>query len=408
MRILIIHNFNLFVGNDAGNNRWRSLVEGLLPNGVEIFWVITQGYRSTKELNKYKKSGKAYGVNYTYISSILNNSLLQRRISNYLISPLTVKLVSIRVCKLIRIIKPDFIWLNQDLNIFKVYFNFKYYPPKKPKLLIELSEFDEIGLTHAANRLQIKQAKEYSNVLLYRLLPKVDGLIVMTKVLLEYYKPFTSASKSAFLHLPMTVDFRRFKKTDKKQDTGKYIAYCGSPSFSKDGVDILIKSCVKIFKTYPDLILKIAGPIEDDSRRMFNLIAEVDLTDKIHYIGEISRDEIPNFLNSAYLLALPRPQSKQAEGGFPTKLGEYLASSVPVCVTRVGEIPNYLEDEINAFVAEPGSVDSFANAMFRALSDRAKAISVGLAGKQVAEINFNMELQGKTLFKFLETILKKD
>ncbi len=59
------------------------------------------------------------------------------------------------------------------------------------------------------------------------------------------------------------------------------------------------------------------------------------------------------------------PDSKQAQGGFPTKLGEYLATGNPVCATTVGEIPDYLVDGESVYFAVPGSVDSFADAMLR-------------------------------------------
>ena len=49
------------------------------------------------------------------------------------------------------------------------------------------------------------------------------------------------------------------------------------------------------------------------------------------------------------MLVLARPDNIQAKGGFPTKLGEYLATGNPVVVTKVGEIPNYLIDGVNAF-----------------------------------------------------------
>ena len=121
-------------------------------------------------------------------------------------------------------------------------------------------------------------------------------------------------------------------------------------------------------------------------------------------MGEFSREKIPSFLQNASLLLLPRPDSKQAQGGFPTKLGEYLASGVPVCATTVGEIPNYLTNNESVFFAEPGSIDSFANAMDRALSNPELAKKVGLAGRKVAETHFNKDIQAKILYEFLQSL----
>lgn len=110
------------------------------------------------------------------------------------------------------------------------------------------------------------------------------------------------------------------------------------------------------------------------------IIQELGLTERVHFVGVLNREQIPPFLCQASLLALSRPDSHQAQGGFQTKLGEYLATGNPVCVTKIGEISDYLEDNISAFMADPGSVDSFADAMDRALRDLENARKVGLHG----------------------------
>lgn len=116
---------------------------------------------------------------------------------------------------------------------------------------------------------------------------------------------------------------------------------------------------------------------------------------------EYSRDAIPSIIGNADLLALPRPDSKQAQGGFPTKLGEYLATGKPVCATKLGELPDYLKNNESIFFAQPGSVKSFADAMRWALSDTENASRVGLNGKKVAQKEFNKDIQAKKLHQFL-------
>ena len=121
-------------------------------------------------------------------------------------------------------------------------------------------------------------------------------------------------------------------------------------------------------------------------------------------MNEYPRDQIPNIICNADLLVLPRPDSKQAQGGFPTKLGEYLATGNPVCATRVGEIPDYLIDNESVFFAVPGSIESFAEAMDRALSIPDTAKWVGLNGRRVAEREFNKDIQARKLLDFLKEL----
>jgi glycosyltransferase involved in cell wall biosynthesis len=99
-------------------------------------------------------------------------------------------------------------------------------------------------------------------------------------------------------------------------------------------------------------------------------------------------------------LALARPNSQQSEGGFPTKLGEYLASGRPVCVTDIGEISDYLVNDKSAFFAEPGSFISFSQAITKALS-AADIEKVGKEGQKIAFQIFNKDIQSKRLYDFL-------
>jgi glycosyltransferase involved in cell wall biosynthesis len=400
IKILFISTRNIFEQDGASANRWRTMVEGLSQKYFEVQIVCTQGYGSFREFKECGWNGEINGIAYSYNIFLLQNSLWMRRISKYILSPLLEKLNALRTRKRIMKVEPHIIWLQPAIEVFDIYLAIvDKLALLNYKLMIELNEFHDIGIIHSTNNLQREISKRYSSILLTKILPATDLLIVMTRHLLEYYRQFADPVKTKFLHMPMTVDMKRFNL--KREPLERYIAYCGSSSFVKDGVDILIKSFSKISNKYPDVRLKIAAFMEADGNKMLTLIKELHFQSKVEYVGELKRDEIPDFIINAELLLLPRPNSKQAQGGFPTKLGEYLATGNPVCSTNVGEISDYLTDNESVFFAEPGSVDSFAHAMDRALSDPVVAHEVGLSGKRVAELVFSMEVQAKRLFSFI-------
>ena len=138
------------------------------------------------------------------------------------------------------------------------------------------------------------------------------------------------------------------------------------------------------------------------------MIGHLGLEQRVFWVGEYHRDTIPAILKNANLLVLPRPDSKQAQGGFPTKLGEYLATGNPVCATTVGEIPDYLVDGESVYFAESGSVGSLANAMQRALGNPEEKKRIGANGRKVAETHFNKDIQAKMLYDFLSGNLIAD
>ena len=267
---------------------------------------------------------------------------------------------------------------------------------------VELNEFNDIykGKGATGNILQ-RVVGQQSNDVFLETIGKIDLFAVMTKTLLAHYQKMAKPS-ARFLHLPMTVDLNRFTQRSAAEIEKPYIAFTGTFNNAKDGVDILIKAFGKIAANYPTLELRLAGFWHYDVQGQEKIIKELGLTERVHYVGVLNREQIPSFLCHASLLALSRPDSHQAQGGFPTKLGEYLATGNPVCVTKVGEIPDYLEDNVSAFMAEPGSVASFADAMDRALRNPENARKVGLHGRAVAEKEFNAEIQSKKLQNFLQ------
>lgn len=405
MRILILRNFNMFSEQGASANRWRTLAEGLARLDVEICLAITSGYRSAGEKRQFGKRGKINGtITYHYLSGRNHHSYLPARINQYLLAGLNIIPLRKKLKRIIHAFNPGYLLLGPGMEVLKVVAGMMSSGEQGFQLVMELNEYEDLGGMHLSNPLQQARKKAYNHLLRARIFPLLDRCLVMTDILLEHYRSVPGLKPGvAFLKVPMTVDLERFSTRWPECDYRKpYIAYCGTSSFAKDGVDILIRSFAAISNQYPGLNLYLATYWHADGPRMLELIRETGLGKRIIYLGPLDREEIPPFLQHASVLALPRPDSKQARGGFPTKLGEYLATGNPVCVTRVGEIPGYLHHDESAFMAEAGSVDSFIAALSCALGDEVHAARVGKRGRAVAETCFSMDVQAKRIYDFLK------
>lgn len=400
MKILIIRDLNPHFESSAAGNRYAGLIEGLLKQGVKVTLVITGGYNYLAEYKEIKRNKGDKNLRLIYTICTFNHNIWLRRINTYLLSGLFSYISNIKLKRLFKT-NFDFVWLTSESNILHS-FN-KHHETIKGKSLIELNEFNDIykGDGQIGNALQLRKA-EIENTNFMTAVSKIDLFAVMTNTLIAHFKQMAKP-EAKFLHLPMTVDFSRFQEKIYTEKYKKpYIAFTGTYTNAKDGVDVLIHAFSRIVKDFSDYHLYLAGFYHYDVPMQKKLIAEYRLEDKITYLGVLNKEQIPPFILDADLLVLSRPDSRQAQGGFPTKLGEYLATGNPVCVTRVGEIPNYLEDNVSAFMAEPGNVDSFVDAMQRALSDKENAIRVGMNGQKVAEENFSVDIQAKRLVEFLE------
>jgi len=230
-----------------------------------------------------------------------------------------------------------------------------------------------------------------------------DGIIVMTKPLLAYLSSKVSKKCSLF-EVPMTVDTDRFSIDRAETEYGDYIAYCGDMAGNKDGVINLIEAFDKASSIIKDVNLLLIGGSsnKNDLEKVISLVSSKS-NKRIILFGKATRDQIPALLKNASVLALARPSSLQSTGGFPTKLGEYLATGNPVIVTSVGDIPQYL-NETNSFLVPPDDIEKFSEAIISVYGDMAHARIVGERGKDLANTVFSTKFQSRRLFAYLESL----
>ena len=200
----------------------------------------------------------------------------------------------------------------------------------------------------------------------------------------------------------MFVDTTRFQGL-KKQPSEPYIAYCGTASNNKDGVDQLIKAFAIVVKKYPKYKLYIIGKTPSKQQRFdnFELVKDLGIENNVVFTGVVSSSEIPQMLMNATILALDRPNNLQAKYGFPTKLGEYLQTGNPVVITRVGDIPIFLKDGESALIAEPENPNSFSEKLCWAIEHPVEAREIGKKGKQVSDFHFNSIFETKKIISII-------
>ncbi len=244
---------------------------------------------------------------------------------------------------------------------------------------------------------------------LHFILPQFNGIYVINRALKEYFSKILKSGIPIEV-INMLVEPDRFKLAlPVSEQPFEYIAYCGTLNTNKDGVDILLKAyCRALLSAKLPVTVKLLliGDYENDTIRikLHEIVQGNNCEDNVRFIGRVDRNKIPALLCNASALALARPANKQSEGGFPTKLGEYLATGKPVVVTDVGEIPIFLKDGYNAFIAKSGDVKSFSEKLSEVFADYPRAIEIGRRGKILAETDFNYLEQARKLASFIGSV----
>ena len=265
------------------------------------------------------------------------------------------------------------------------------------KLYGEKTEHPEV--TSSESRLIKYSLKKH--LLLCR---NLDGLFVISSSLKNYYIN-QGVDKNKIHIINMIVETSRFSNLIKENNNVKYLAYCGTMSNTKDGVDKLIRSFKYVNDKYPEILLYIIGKASSDkeNNENYKLALSLNIVDKIVFTGKVPANDIPQLLKNAEALVLNRPDSLQSQCGFPTKLGEYLLTGNPVIVTKVGDIPLFLENHISAILSSPYDDEEFGNKILWVIEHPEESSKIGLNGKKVALKFFNAQTETKKLLKYMHS-----
>ncbi|NLF42430.1 MAG: glycosyltransferase family 4 protein [Bacteroidales bacterium] len=389
MRIIYLRAYDFPIGG-AAQNRLLGICKGLIEEGhdVQVHQFTPSKLNIAENLLKKQVYNKVFIHNHSWRFSPANT--IFKQLIGVIIGVFS-SIISILINN--RKEKIDYLFINSEKNIYTLIY-WLLCKIISAKLGRDLNEYPSHIIFNKKKSLRIK-IKERLNYKFF------DVALIISRPLLDFYKPLLR-KKSRVLLLPVTVDFERFNGGYPKHDSLN-ITYCGDLSQEKDGVFDLAKAFKMLTNEYPYLKLKLIGENKSQSQKneLRKLVYNLGIEEHVLFKGFISGELIPNELYDSKLLVLSRPANKQAEGGFPTKLGEYLATGIPVVVTRVGDIPFYLKDSESAYLSEPGNYHDFYLAMKRALSNEYNSKSVGLNGKKIALTYFSHKNQGKQLSDFL-------
>jgi len=231
-----------------------------------------------------------------------------------------------------------------------------------------------------------------------------DGILCISRYLVEFYKK-EGVKPNKLLLVPSTVDPSVFSATLRKPIPDKYIGYFGSLSFQRDNVDMLIHAFADFNVHYPDVRLVLGGFCTQDMKeQMLGLIDKLNIQSKVRMLDFLSRKEILEYITNAEVLVMTRSKDLESAASYPSKLTEFLATGAPVISVDVGEVSDFLTDNENAFLVEPGNTRELVNKLDFVYKNFEFARRVGQKGKELTEGIFNYNFQAKRIIDFISSL----
>ena len=208
-------------------------------------------------------------------------------------------------------------------------------------------------------------------------LPRTDGVVCITEYTQRAVQP---AARKTWV-VPNAVDTAFFDVVP-KPDEVPLLLCVGTVNRLKNQNEFL-RALDPLARRLPFhvLFLGTASPDDPYGREFFKLL---DDRPWAKYGGFISRAESRRVFGRASLLVLPT-----LEDNCPMVVLEAMAAGVPVAASRVGGVPELIDDGITGLLCEPERPETFREAVERVLADPALRVRLGVSGRQSALKRFH-------------------
>ena len=152
---------------------------------------------------------------------------------------------------------------------------------------------------------------------------------------------------------------------------------------AEKALDLLVDAAGFLRPEFPDLQVLIAGdgPEEPDLRKR---IGDRGLNETVRLLG--TRRDVPDLLAAADVTVCCSDFE-----GTPLSVMEYMGMGRPVVATRVGGLPEMIEDGVHGLLFEKRDARSLANALARLLRDPAERKAMGARAQERQRERFDLD-----------------
>jgi glycosyltransferase involved in cell wall biosynthesis len=173
---------------------------------------------------------------------------------------------------------------------------------------------------------------------------------------------------------------------------GDYVAYVGRISPEKD-----IPTLIEAARRLGDVPFKFAGS--------YHRMPEVTQRNpnNCQFLGQLDAEDLAQFYLNARMVVF----ATRCYEGFPTVLLEAMSHGLPVVCSRIGGLPEIVEEEKTGLLYEPGNVDELADRIRMLWQNPALCRKLGGAGRRKVREEYAAELLLDRLLGIYETVIKE-
>ena len=206
-----------------------------------------------------------------------------------------------------------------------------------------------------------------------RAIRRADAVIAENHFAAGWAKSLNPQIKTVIIPHPVPPEFLQIRP-----EYSRRIIFVGAVNSNKRP-DMVAKAFASICSRHPDAELVIIGEPGDVNASLRKFVARQHLSTQIRMRGPLKHDEVMREMSQARCLALASKMDTS-----PNVITEAHAAGLPVVATRVGGIPEMVEDGRDGFLVEADDEATMADRLERLLGDRDLAMRMGAAGRAKA------------------------
>jgi glycosyltransferase involved in cell wall biosynthesis len=221
----------------------------------------------------------------------------------------------------------------------------------------------------------------------------LDALIAVNKAALEDYAAAGIRPRSAaVIHNGLdTSVYRRGDRGLARSRLGlaqdEVAVLMPARPYAGKGVGVLLDALSIIGSDASTRYIPLRAFVAGGSRHVDGYRAQAvstGLSDRIVFLDH--RDDIPDLLAAADIVTLPSFYE-----GLPYAISEAMAASLPVIATRVGGVPEMIEDPASGLLIDRGDAAALAACLVRLAGDPGLRRQMGSRARQLAEDRFSLD-----------------
>ena len=191
------------------------------------------------------------------------------------------------------------------------------------------------------------------------------------------------------------VDLSRYHPVDHGSGTPVIVSI--GRLIEKKGFADLISACRLLKQREHGFVCEIIGEGPFEKALQLQIVRE-GLESCVRLVGPRTQTEIAQSLAHATIFVLP---CTHEEGGgmdnLPTVIMEAMAAGLPVISTRLGGIPEMVEQDVNGILVKEHDPEAVCAAMEYLIANPEQAREFGDRGRAMAREKFSIEVSGRAL-----------